>query len=139
MNGSSNSKHSEARFADPLMGWNRLGRYPIPGPADLPEQGCGQGLCGKMRHHRARSCDPAQAAQAAGPTRIIFAELIFSSNRRHMRDRESGGRFCVRSPGQVRKEAAQVNCGGSLGSFFHDIRPEAHHEQTGRRAPSLVP
>lgn len=24
---------------------------------------------------------------------------------------------CVRSPGQVRKEAAQVDCGGSLGSF----------------------
>ncbi len=25
---------------------------------------------------------------------------------------------CVRSPGQVRKEAAQVDCVGSLGSFY---------------------
>jgi len=25
---------------------------------------------------------------------------------------------CVRSPSQIRKEAAQVDCDGSLGSFF---------------------
>ena len=35
---------------------------------------------------------------------------------------------CVRSPGQVRKEAAQVNCDGSLGSFFHPIFGEAAHD-----------
>jgi hypothetical protein len=35
----------------------------------------------------------------------------------------SGSRVdvCVRSPGQVRKEAAQVNCDGSLGSYFPSV------------------
>jgi|GEM_PF-6722858 len=39
---------------------------------------------------------------------------------------------CVRSPGQVRKEAAQVDCGGSLGSF--SFSHTQRHDKAGASA-----
>ena len=59
-------EHSEARFADPLMGWTGSGDTQSQVRLTFPSKDAAKAYAAKMRHHRARSCDPAQAAQAAG-------------------------------------------------------------------------
>ena len=99
-------EQSEARKADPLMGWTGSGDTQAQVQLTFPSKDEAKAYAEKYGIVARVHATPAKSLklQAYAPAAIWRAG--------------SRSDVCVRSPGQVRKEAAQVDCGGSAGSFF---------------------